>query len=99
MLSNEKVPEPRRSNPTPAYPRRTRGTPRREFVAICSRAKWPNLLLSIVGKTGGGIQQQEDPHVRSQSRRHDDVNRGYHARRIHRAAQRPNKPASWDVGI
>jgi hypothetical protein len=38
-------------------------------------------------------------HVRSPCRRHNDVNRRYHARRIHRAAKRPIKPASWNLGL
>ena len=38
-------------------------------------------------------------HVRSPCRRHNDVDRRYHARRIHRAAQRPIKPAPRNLGL
>jgi len=55
--------------------------------------EWFNLAGSgqrIVGVTA---------HVRSPCRRHNDVDRRYHARRIHRAAKRPIKPASWNLGL
>jgi hypothetical protein len=47
----------------------------------------------------GGSRSDRRPYVRPQDPGHSGIHRRYHARRIHRAAQRPIKPASWDVGI
>jgi hypothetical protein len=51
----------------------------------------------IVGNTGG--RSDTRPYVRPPNYHHNGIHRRYHARRIHRAAQRPIKPASWNLGF
>ena len=55
--------------------------------------EWFNL------ESGQCINRRSDCHVRSQRCRHNGIRRRYHARRIHRAAQRPNKPAPRNLGL
>jgi hypothetical protein len=56
------------------------------------------LLLSDRGQFREG-RSDTRPYVRPHNHRHDGIHRRYYARRIHRAAQRPIKPASWDLGL
>ena len=55
--------------------------------------EWFNL------QSGQRINRRSDCHVRSQRCRHNGIHRRYHARRIHRAAQRPNKLAPRNLGL
>jgi hypothetical protein len=49
--------------------------------------------------TVGGAEANKRPYVRPHNYRHNGVHRRHYDRRIHRAAQRPIKPASRNVGL